>query len=533
MGEDAESLDAIDRAVASLVERGVLFRVFDADEQRRGIYLVLPAELMEGVLAHAGRGDSELSPVTGVEPDRLGVIDLAADLFTLASALRREAWGEASRGLAGRRSHSVGEILGRLRQSSGDGPGDPGLRWRFLLWLAQRAGWISREPWPLPDDEQIEQLVAVRQSLPREALSASPTGDSQAQKGGAGPHDARRRQADALHLLSELTGDGWWSVDTVISWLSSHLGDVSGVFGEAERNRERRRLEAQLRRWLAGRWYWLGLVRWGWDGADWSLVAATEALQALTSGRPPTAGPQPALCVADEALRLVAPSEANLAALYRIERYLAFGGADDEGRRYGLTPASFDRGVRLGGDADEARDLLRVLIGGPVPAAWDAAIDGWLQGASRVSLVARLLLTSERPASLDAALGQRSAVSAKIERISPQHALIKGEHVARLLADLAQAGQPVDVEPGLRTEPTSAGRSAVLGNGTIEAAWVALEVLRRLAPDMAQPADLESARRRLEVSLGPRALNALDRRATSFVAALANQRRSRSRGRVV
>jgi hypothetical protein len=529
----ADPQASTDRTVAGLVERGVLFRVFDADEQRHGIYLVLPDELLDAERAPLGQDEAELSPAPVAAPDRVAEIDLSADLFTLASALRREAWGAGSRGLAGRRDRTVGEILGRLRQSSGDGPGNPGRRWRFLLWLAQRAGWITRDPWPLPADDRIEQLIASRQSLPAEALSASPVGDGQTRKGRAEPRDSRRRQADALHLLAELRGSHWWSLDDVVRWLADHLDDADGERAGPRQDRERRRLEDQLRRWLAGRWYWLGLVRWGWHGDGWSLVAATEALQALTSGRLPTAGPPPVPCLADDGLRLTAPAGANLSALYRVEPYLAFGGVDAESRRYGLTPASFDRGVRMGGDADDLRDLLMVLLGSPVPDSWEAAIAVWLQGTTRVSLVARLLLASPRPENLDAVLAHPSARAAGVERISPDQALVAGEHVGKLLADLAQAGLPVDVEPGLRAEPASTGRSAAMGSGTVEAAWVALEVLRRLAPDMAQPPDLEAARRRLEAVLGQRALDALDRRATSFVAALANQRRSRARGRVV
>jgi hypothetical protein len=528
---DVDPQPVIDRAVASLVERGVLFRVFDADEQRRGIYLLLPDELLDAVHAVPEQDGVELSPALDAAPARVAEIDLAFELFTLASALRREVWGGSSRGLAGRRDRTVGEILARLRQSSNHGPGDPGRRWRFLLWLAQRAGWISRDPFPRPDDDRIEQLIASRRSLPAEALAASPVGDSQAHKDRGEPRDSRRRQADALHLLAELRGDHWWTLDDVVRWLADHLDEGDGERPDPRQDRERRRLEDQLRRWLAGRWYWLGLVRWGWHGEGWSLIAATDALQCLTSGRLPTADPPVALCVADDTLRLMAPPGANLSALYRVERYLAFGGVDAENRRYGLTPASFDRGVRQGGDADELRDLLMVLLGGPAPDPWQAAIASWLQGISRVSLVARLLLASRRPESLDTALAHPSARAGGVERISPHHALVDGEHIARVLADLAQAGQPVDVEPGLRAEPASAAGSAAMGSGTVEAAWIALEVLRRLAPDMAQPPDLEAARRRLEAALGQRALDALDRRATSFVAALANQRRSRSRGR--
>jgi hypothetical protein len=203
-------------------------------------------------------------------------------------------------------------------------------------------------------------------------------------------------------------------------------------------------------------------------------------------------------------------------------------------RRYGLTPPSFDRGIRLGGDPDDLRSLLERLLDGPLPSEWLAAIDTWSSGSSRLSLASRLLLTSDRPEALTEALVIAAAREAVTDVLTPRHAIVAGERVAELLVELARAGLPVEIDTGLRAEPGDPGRSAALASGVAETAWVALEVLRRLAPDVvAAQRDLQAARGRLDAVLAASVLDALNRRAATIVAAIANRRRPRARGRVV
>ena len=534
-GTEANALDArIEQRVAGLIERGLLFRVFEADEQRRGVYLMLPDELLSAARDHLGERGTGTAPIPAELPVRVAHGNLAADLFVLASALRREAWSSASRGLAGRSGHSVGQILGRLRALSSDGPGDPGRRWRFLLWLSQRAGWISRDAWPTPDEDAVERLLIDPNGLPSLALSAGPVSAGEARTRVSEQGGARQRQADALQLLSELDGAAWWSVVELVRWLAEELVGESEPQRAVRGRSERDRLGDQIRRWLVGRWFWLGLVDWGWDGTAWTLVTPTDLLRALATGRPTTATPRPSPCLATGSLRMEAPTDADLAALYRAERYLAFAGGDGDRRRYGLTPASFDRGIRLGGDPDEIRGLLERLLDGPVPPDWLAAIDIWSSGSSRLVLGARLLLSSDRPETLDEALAIPPAREAVTDVLTPRHAIVAGERVADVLAELARAGLPVEIDPGLRAEPADHGRSAALANGVAETAWVALEVLRRLAPEVvAEQRDLQAARGRLDAVLAARVVEALNRRAATIVAAIANRRRPRSRGRVV
>jgi hypothetical protein len=86
----------------------------------------------------------------------------------------------------------------------------------------------------------------------------------------------------------------------------------------------------------------------------------------------------------------------------------------------------------------------------------------------------------------------------------------------------------------LRAEPASTGRAAAVSASVAETAWVALEVLRRLAPDVVgEQRDLRAARGSLEAVLGAGALEALGRRAATIAVAIADRRRARGRRRMV
>jgi hypothetical protein len=536
---DADAPDAVaemEQAVSLLLERGLLVRTFNTEEQQRGIYLVVPDEVL--VAARTALGHVAAMPFAPAEsPTVFAVSDLAGDLFVLGSALRREAWSAASRGLAGRSPRSVDQILARLRRLPGGGPGDPGRRWRFLLWVAQRAGWFSRDRLPTPDDDRFERLLAEPDALPALALAAGPVSTDGAPATPDARSGARQRQADALHLLSELDGDSWWDAGTVATWLADTLSEPHGRDSQAAprnpRDRARERLEAQFHRWLVGRWFWLGLVDWGHNAAGWAVLRPTPFLRALATGRAPASRPSPVACTlaTDGRLELLAPPGVDLQRMFRAERYLAFGGGGvTEPRRYGLTPASVDRGVRLGGDADELQVLLERLTQRTLPTAWTAAIQRWLDDASRLRLTPRLVLSSARPGPLAEALAIPAAREAVIETVSPRHALVAGPRVAELLAELAQAGQPVEVDAGLRAEPSDSGRAAALANGVAETAWVALEVLRRLAPDVIEgQRDFQAARGQLDAVLPAGLVESLHRRAASIVAAMALRKRPPSR----
>jgi hypothetical protein len=86
------------------------------------------------------------------------------------------------------------------------------------------------------------------------------------------------------------------------------------------------------------------------------------------------------------------------------------------------------------------------------------------------------------------------------------------------------------VDAALRAEPSDTGRASALANGVAETAWVALEVLRRLAPDVVEAQrDLQAARGQLDAVLPAGLVASLHRRAASIVAAMSQQRRSSAR----
>ncbi len=533
---DAAGSDS-EQAVSLLLERGLLVRTFSTEEQQRGIYLVVPDEVLAAARATLGSSAGQAALLPADTPTQRAVSDLAGDLFVLGSALRREAWSAASRGLAGRPPRTVDQILTRLRRLPDGGPGDPGRRWRFLLWVAQRAGWFTRDRLPVPDDDRFERLLGKPDALPALALAAGPVSTDGAPATSDARSGARQRQADTLQLLSELDGGSWWDAEGVVTWLADTLDEPHVTGPQAAprhpRDRARERLEAQLHRWLGGRWFWLGLVDWGHNADGWSVLRPTPALRAMTTGRAPVSRLSPVACTLapDGRLELLAPPGADVQRLFRAERYLAFGGGGvTEPRRYGLTPASVDRGVRLGGDADELQVLLERLTQAPLPRAWTTAIRRWLDDASRLRLTPGLLLSSARPEPLAEALAIPAARKAVVEFVSPRHALVAGARVAELLAELAQAGQPVDVDAGLRAEPTDPGRAAALANGVAETAWVALEVLRRLAPDVIEgQRDMQAARGQLDAVLPAGLVESLHRRAASLVAAMAQRKRPAAR----
>ena len=109
-------------------------------------------------------------------------------------------------------------------------------------------------------------------------------------------------------------------------------------------------------------------------------ISPTDALRSVATGQASGSSTRIHACRIAETGRLEATLHANLALLFRAERYLAFAGADADVRRYGLTPASFDRGVRLGGEPDELKSLLERLLEGPIQEMWLAAIDRWSNG---------------------------------------------------------------------------------------------------------------------------------------------------------
>jgi len=479
--------------------------------------------------AWARDGTMPARPLAPAAPTEIAASDVVHDLFVLASALQREARAATSRGLTGRPARSIGQVLTGLRAQTADGPGEPARRWQFLLWVGKRLGWLGGGSWPVPDDERVAQLLGDRLAAVREVLSGAGT-ESRSDRLSERGRSLAQLHADVLQILSEVDPEVWWPVDELLGYVGDQLGaDWNGEQSASPAGSVRRAREA-VRRWLAGRWHWLGLVDWGKQEGNWTLVAITPALSRLMGGLPPDRAGEAAPCALVEPRQLIAPASADLATLYRCERYLAYRGGDADERRYDLTPASVARGIRLGGDEDDLLASLARLLQSSVPPTWTASIRTWCRANSALRIEPRLLLVASDEAALAAALATHDARRAVTSQLSPRHAIVSPERLPDLLTGLAAAGQPVDVDAGLRVEPRRLAQAAALGNGAAEAAWIALDVLRRLGGEVvAEQRDLTIALGALEATLSAQVLETLERRARTIAALLADRREPRRR----
>ncbi|MCC6173675.1 MAG: hypothetical protein IT305_00090 [Chloroflexi bacterium] len=577
---------AIDVALAALVDRGLVYRMFEVDGQRRGTFLVAPDE----VVAVLRRDVRPLGPGVGAErtpePMRIAECDPMRDLFVLASALRREAWNVAGAALASRAPRTAGQVVARLGTAHADaGPARPADRWRMHLSVGRREGWFGRTNSAEPDPLRIDEVLNAPAALLNALWTTTAEGAFGRQApGSAGRQAAARLHADAVQVLAGVAADVWWGADDLIDAVLADAAPTPGSRGEAPAlaastgpfdgsaspNLRERSL---LRGWLEGRWFWLGLVRWGAGQAPdcaegaasdlrtgeartgeartgeartgeartgeartgWRRIAVTSRLSELGPGaRTGTPSASDPCRLGPETLTLVAPLTCDLATLFRTEPYLAYVGGG-EIRRYRLTPASFGRGLRLGGDSDGLLGLVGALLGEPVPTAWQEAVDSWSTPARpRLSLESRLVLSAADAPSLEAALATAPS-DAMPERVSDRLALVAPTRVTHLLSVLDEAGLAVDLSLGLRTEGARPGAAAVVDRGVAETTWLALALLERVGGRaFGEEPRFRETRAALAAILPVEVRAALERRATSLVARAGStgrgSRRRRGRG---
>jgi hypothetical protein len=524
--EDGTVAERVGEAVERLVTRGLAFRVFEADGPIRRTALVLPEEILQAAEARLAPSSDVRTLLSADEPSSAARCDPLHDLFVLASALRREAHAAASRAMTGRQPRTVAQVLAGLGNGDASGPDEPGRRWRFLLWVGKRAGWFVDRGWPTPDDERLERLLGDRRTLIHEALAAAGPAAQTPDREPRQP-DLVTLHADALQVLAEIEARSWVPADALVRHLWDELGALSAVEPDQSDRVERRTNDA-LHRWLTARWFWLGIVDWGRTEHDWSLVSPHPDLIAPVAPRTSDRSEAFEPCAVVSDFQLTAPLDSDLRTLYRCEPYLAYRGTEADIRRYDLTPASVARGLRLGGDVHDLRGMLVSLLQAPLPPSWDAAIERWVHPGNALRLEPRVLLVGREASDLSAALDAGTTRRAISERLSDRHAVVALDQVADLLARLAEAGMPVEVDPALRLGTGRPGQAASLGDGVAEAAWVALDTLRRLAPDaFSAQRDLTAALSSLEAVLPAATLEVLERRART-VAALAADRRGAS-----
>jgi hypothetical protein len=433
---DAEAL------LDGLTEQGILFRLFDSSPGVRGTVYELPDELGELVTAIDREGASFLERAASSEPREVRQNDPCSDLFLLLSALRRELWNAASAKISGRRPRTVSQLLSRLESPVADvGRVTDRKRWTFFLGLARQAGLVNGRIWPVPLEDEVLDALADRRRLQRELwnhYAATPRGSVRDR--GSGEHF----QNDVLALISQIPAGDWFPVEEFITAVLRELGLPDGAArpGPGESlGAPGADLRSRLRRLLTGPWYWLGVVRWGNDGDDWSRVSTTDRLGPAL-GRPPNdAGPPVArACSVVGDLELEAPLSADLGLLFRAETYLSSVGGIDP-RRYRLTAASFARGIRLGGTGLDACRCLEGLIEGALPRAWTDALSKWEESFGDVNVAAALLLAASDGAKLDRLSTLEGVQQALFSRIGERHAEVRPEKLSTLLSALSDNGR--------------------------------------------------------------------------------------------
>ena len=520
-------------AVARLVERGLLFRTFSTEGPARGTFLVVPDELR-------GPARDRLavsSPLAGLArpapPDAVRHHDLRRDVFELASALRREAWNAASRGIVGRPERGLDQVLTRLRDAaSEDDARVRRERWRFLVALGRRGGWLQPGAWPSPVDEQVVGLLAEGGGL-AEALWRAYLGTRE------GRHEATRLPATVedglLQSLAEIAPGTWFDARVLAEALAASAA-VGGPGSPGPGTAVPPRAPAvALEDLLTGPWSWLGLVDRGRDRDAWSLVGTTPALGlvggkgAPVSDTEPVSDAEPATCRLQDDLLLIAPPAADLAALYEAEPYLALERSGPE-RRYRLTAGSVARGCRLGGSVEVLAAVLERLARGMIPASWRTAIEQWTSNTRRVRIAARITLETDGTPDLDRVLATLGGDATGVERLSERHAAVPADALARVIQRLGDAGVPVDLAPELRLDPRRPERAAALGAEGADMVWVLVEALRRLDPGVVEhdPA-LGALAAALDAITPARARATLERRAAGLAARIADRQSRRPR----
>lgn len=514
-------------AVARLVERGLLFRMFSTEGPARGTFLVVPDELR----GHAQRRLAHGSPLAGLArptpPDANRRHDLRRDVFELASALRREGWNAAARGLVGRPERGLDQVLSRLRDSAGtDDARVRRERWRFLVGLGRRSGWLQGGAWPTPVDEQIVGLLAApgaaTESLWRTYLGAQ-----------GARHEAARLPAtveDGLAQSLAETGAGtWFELHALAEALAASAPLVGPGSPASSAGVPRRAPAVAIEDLLTGPWFWLGLIDRGRAGDEWSLVGTTALLGVVGGKDAPPPDAVPGACRLEDDLALVAPPHADLAALYQAEPYLALERSAPE-RRYRLTAGSLARGCRLGGSADALVALLERLAQGELPSSWRSAIEQWTSETRRVRVAARIVLEVDGAAELDRALTALGEQAADLERLSDRHAAVPADALGGLIQRLGDAGVPVDLAPELRLDPRRPERAAALGVEGADTVWVLVEALRRLDPGVIEhdPA-LGALSAALDAVTPARTRETLERRAAALAARITERQARKGR----
>jgi hypothetical protein len=536
------------RVLGSLLQSGLLYRVFQAVGPVRGEVYVLPDELL-GLLPSRSVSEAAL-PLAAEQPRETRRCSSSFSLLAMASFIRRWRQREAGTPQADGQLAALSRETGQLAIEL---PGRSAReRWTLLAHIGLQLGLFARQHGGLQPTEDLEEWLALGEAGERRLWTAYVTAEqwNDLERAGSGAErfvgrtaDPPAARAQVLDVVGSLTSEAWVLASDVerlvrarapdflregFEVATSRLvdlesGEVLGGSGSWER------VEAPLVNYLlAGPLFWLGVVEWGLGPDGWDRLRLTPSGRVWLDDSDEVLSPAPAPLKLSEESLVVASQRCDLRLLWQLEPYL-----DLERRgppsEYRLTRASFAHGLEAGGSATDLRRLLERAVGGPPPLAFSLALERWSARAGRFRLKPFVVLAAEDAGELEELLDRPDISGLIRERLGPTTAAVAPARASELAEKLERMGHIPEVDAALRLLAGRRAYPALIDQHTLEALLFCLRLIKVLKPDLlGEVPNAERLASRLEQALGPIAAPRISRRARSAARRLRNELRKAS-----
>jgi hypothetical protein len=539
---------AVRAILTGLLERGILFRAFQAVGPERGEIYVLPTELLPLFPSDPGTPSTELSAAGS--PRETRACSSVFSLFAMGSFIRRwrqrQSSGSASEGQLGALARETADLTEEI-------PGrTPRERWTLLAHLALQLGLFTREEGGLHPTERLHDWLQRGEAAERrlwECYVAAEHWNDLERAGSGGGRFAGRTvepataRAQVLDLVRSLPAAEWLLFSDVSRLVresapdflregfevaTSRLvdlesGEVLGGTGSWER------VEGSMVAYmLGGPLFWLGVVEWGQVDGEWDRFRITPTGRVWLEGGDYVLQSTSAPMKLTEERRIVVSERCDLQLLWELEPYLVLEKRGPPSH-YVLNRSSFARGLESGGSTTELRRLLERAVGGPPPLGFTLALERWGAKAGRFRLRPMVVLTAEGEDELSAVL-DRSEVSGMIrERLGPRSVGITAARAIDLADALERMGHLPDVDASLRFMAGRRAYPAMVDQQTLESLLFLLRLIKSLKPELVgEIPHADRLAQRLEQALGPIAAPRLTRRARSLGRKLRREMSNRS-----
>jgi hypothetical protein len=536
------------RVLGSLLQSGLLYRVFQAVGPVRGEVYVLPDELV--AFLPSTPAPEAVVPPPVAQPRESRRCSSSFNLFAMASFIRRWRQREA------RAPQADGQLAALSRETGDLALELPGRsareRWTLLAHLGLQLGLFARQHGGLQATDDLEEWLGLGEAAERRLWTTYVAAEqwNDLERAGSGAErfvgrtaDPPAARAQVLDVVRSLTTEAWVlgsDVERLVRarapdflregfeiatsrMVDLESGEVLGGSGSWER------VEGPLVNYLlTGPLFWLGVVEWGLGPDGWDRLRLTPSGQVWLDDSDEVLSPAPApLKLSDERL-VVASQRCDLRLLWQLEPYvdLERRGPPSE---YRLTRASFAHGLEAGGSARDFRRLLERAVGGPPPLAFSLALERWSARAGRFRLKPMVVLAAEDAAELQA-LTDRPELSGLIrERLGPTAAAVAPARAGDLAETLERLGHIPEVDAALRLMAGRRAYPALIDQHALESLLFCLRLIKVLKPDLlSEIPDPERLAIRLEQALGPIAAPRISRRARSAARRLRNELRKAS-----